>query len=95
MQMFWHESKGVQQESTLVSVPEYCVNQEFRVRSAEKERSPLKRHGRDGVSTDSSPRIYFVRAYPDDKQTVEQVCEVSPVPMIAAKGDADVGGPGF
>jgi hypothetical protein len=57
MQMFWHNSKGMQQESPLVSVSEYCAHEEFRVCGAVKERSPLKRHGGDGVGTDSAPRI--------------------------------------
>jgi hypothetical protein len=57
MQVFWHDSKGMQQESPLVPVSEHCVHQEFRVCSAEKERSPLKRHGGDGVGADDAPRI--------------------------------------
>jgi hypothetical protein len=70
--MFWHNSKGVQQESPLVSVSEYCVHQEFRVRGAEKERSPLKRHGGDGVGTDGAPRIWDVRSIPQMKNRVEE-----------------------
>jgi hypothetical protein len=57
MQMFWHNRKSVQQESTLVPISENRVQQEFRVRGSLKEGPPLKRHGGDGVGIDGAPRI--------------------------------------
>jgi hypothetical protein len=36
MKVFWHNDKGVQQEATLISVTEDCVDQKFRVRGSEK-----------------------------------------------------------
>jgi hypothetical protein len=62
MEMFWHNNKGVQQESSLVSESEYRVHQEFRVHGSEKQGSPLKRNDSDGVGIDDAPRIWVVKS---------------------------------
>jgi hypothetical protein len=57
VQVFWHNDKGVQPESTLVSVSEDRVHQKFGVRGSEKQGSSLKRDGSDGVGINGAPRI--------------------------------------
>jgi hypothetical protein len=65
VQVFWHNDKGVQPESTLVSVSEDRVHQKFRVRGSEKQGSSLKRDGSDGIGIDGAPPHFDSReAYP-------------------------------
>jgi hypothetical protein len=57
MKMFWHDNKGMQQESSLVPVGEHSGYQKFRVRGSAKKRPSLKGNGGDGVGIDDTPRV--------------------------------------
>ena len=57
MEVIWHNNESVQQESSLVSVFEYGVHEEFRVDCSQKQGAPLKRYGGDGVGRNDTPRV--------------------------------------
>jgi hypothetical protein len=63
MQMFRHDSKRVEQKSSLFPISRNGLHHELRVRGPEKDRLPFGGHGGDGVGIDGRSRLSSRKTY--------------------------------